>query len=292
MIFGITGNTRKEQLWRPVAGLLAWMQARQLRFCLHPAVAEGLQARGLLEAGVCKAHTSTDLAGDADVVLSFGGDGTLLNTAHEVGRHGTPILGVNIGRLGFLADVEVGHVRETVERLLRGEYRLEARMVLEAEADNGTALEGRWALNEFVLLRRGETGMVSIEVKVDGVPLNTYWADGLIIATPTGSTAYSLSVGGPILVPGCGSVVLTPIAPHALTARPIVLPDTVRIEARVLNEDQPYVFTADGTSTVLSDPSIRLTIRRAAHTVNLIKLPEQHFFQNLRSKLMWGARKE
>ncbi len=291
MIFGITGNTHKKQLWRPVADLVHWMVREDIPFRLHRNVAEGLITRGLLDEKLCASHGVERLAEHVDVILSFGGDGTLLNSAHEIGERGTPILGVNIGRLGFLADVEVAHMRETVQRLLTGDYRIEARMVLEAQADNGAELRARWALNEFVLMRSGETSMVSIEVKVDGAPLNVYWADGLIIATPTGSTAYSLSVGGPILVPGCGAVVLTPIAPHALTARPIVLPDRSVIEARVLNYERPYVVTADGKSSVLTNQPLRLTIRRARHTVNLIKLPEQHFFQTLRSKLMWGVRK-
>ncbi|WP_457653863.1 NAD(+)/NADH kinase [Rhodocaloribacter sp.] len=291
MIFGITGNTHKEQLWQPVADLVHWMVREDIPFRLHRNVAEGLITRGLLDEKLCASHGVERLAEHVDVILSFGGDGTLLNSAHEIGERGTPILGVNIGRLGFLADVEVAHMRETVHRLLAGDYRIEARMVLEAQADNGAELRARWALNEFVLMRSGETSMVSIEVKVDGAPLNVYWADGLIIATPTGSTAYSLSVGGPILVPGCGAVVLTPIAPHALTARPIVLPDRSVIEARVLNFERPYVVTADGKSSVLTNQPLRLTIRRARHTVNLIKLPEQHFFQTLRSKLMWGVRK-
>jgi NAD+ kinase len=291
MIFGITGNTHKEQLWQPVADLVHWMVREDIPFRLHRNVAEGLITRGLLDEKLCVSHGVERLAEHVDVILSFGGDGTLLNSAHEIGERGTPILGVNIGRLGFLADVEVAHMHETVHRLLAGDYRIEARMVLEAQADNGAELRARWALNEFVLMRSGETSMVSIEVKVDGAPLNVYWADGLIIATPTGSTAYSLSVGGPILVPGCGAVVLTPIAPHALTARPIVLPDRSVIEARVLNYERPYVVTADGKSSVLTNQPLRLTIRRARHTVNLIKLPEQHFFRTLRSKLMWGVRK-
>ena len=291
MILGITGNTHKEQLWQPVAELVQWMAQEGIPFRLHRNIAEGLIRRGLLDETLCATHAVDNLADQVDVILSFGGDGTLLNSAHEIGERGTPILGVNIGRLGFLADVEVAHMRETVQRLLAGDYRIQARMVLEAQADNGAELRARWALNEFVLMRSGETSMVSIEVKVDGAPLNVYWADGLIIATPTGSTAYSLSVGGPILVPGCGAVVLTPIAPHALTARPIVLPDRSVIEARVLNYERPYVVTADGKSSVLTNQPLRLIIRRARHTVNLIKLPEQHFFQTLRTKLMWGVRK-
>lgn len=288
MILGITGNTNKETLWEPAGSLVRWLRAEEIPFRLHPALAEGFRHRGL---SVEPAEIADEWPYGVTVVLSFGGDGTLLNSAHEIADRQTPILGVNIGRLGFLAEIEVGQIHDTVGRLLRGDFHLEERMVLEASAGNGLALNARWALNEFVLLRSGETGMIAIEVAVDGTYLNTYWADGLIIATPTGSTAYSLSVGGPILVPGCGAIVLTPIAPHTLTARPIVLPDTSRIEARVINYGAPYVFNADGKSTVLSGEPMQLHIRRADHAVRLVRFPERPFFQTLRSKLMWGARK-
>lgn len=291
MTFGITGNTLKDRLWVPVASLTQWMLAEGIGFCLHEQVAADMAQRGLLDDQVCAQHTTRNLADQCDVVLSFGGDGTLLNTAHEVGARMTPILGVNIGRLGFLADIEVGQLEETIRRLLRGEYRTEARMVLEATSPDGQPLLARWALNEFVLQRSGVTGMMALEVWVDGTFLNTYWADGLLIATPTGSTAYSLAIGGPIMAPGCGSILLNPIAPHALTVRPLVLPDSATIEVRVTEPDQPYVFMADGWGAILEHEPLRLIIHRAPHTVNLVKLPEQHYFQTLRSKLLWGQRK-
>jgi NAD+ kinase len=128
-------------------------------------------------------------------------------------------------------------------------------------------------------------------VAVDGTPLNTYWADGLIMATPTGSTAYSLSTGGPIIAPGVDAVILTPIAPHTLTVRPIVLPADSTITCRVHEDNQPYVFAADGRSTLFEEHELAFTIERAPHTVNLVKLPGQHFFHTLRSKLMWGVRR-
>lgn len=292
MKYGITGNTTKENLWQPAAELVAWLLRQGIPFCLHEALATGLTERNLADAAVCAEHTEHDLAGASDVLLSFGGDGTLLNSAHEVGDRGTPILGINIGRLGFLADIEVGQVQPTIERLERGEYRIESRMVLEAIVEDGRELQAGWALNEFVIERSGSAKLLSIDITVDGVHLNSYWADGLIMATPTGSTAYSLSTGGPIMAPGCGALIITPIAPHTLTVRPIVLPDSAVIEARVLTGQQPYVLAGDGLSTVIERDDLTITIRRAAHTVNLIKLPEQHYFQTIRSKLMWGLRRK
>jgi NAD+ kinase len=290
MIYGITGNTQKEQLWKPVAELLRWLQQQGLQAKLHPAVAEGLTQRKLLNEAQVVAYTARDLATEVDIILSFGGDGTLLQSAHLAGRHGTPILGINIGRMGFLADVEVEHVREAISALERGDYTVEARMALEAELEQELPAELSWALNEFVIDRSGPAGLITIDVKVDGVPLNRYWADGLIFSTPTGSTAYSLSAGGPIVSPACEVIILTPIAPHTLTLRPIVLPASVTLETHVYTGGQPYVLAADGRSQLIAQEGKRITIRRAAHTVNLVKLPEQHYFQTLRTKLMWGAR--
>lgn len=293
MTYGITGNTNKPNLWQPAAELVGWLEREGLAYCLHEAVADGLAERRLVDAAACRAHSVPDLAASADLILSFGGDGTLLNSAYEVGPRSVPILGINIGRLGFLADIEVERVEATMSRLEAGDYRIEPRMVLEAVRRDGYDGPPQWALNEFVLERSGRTGMILIDVRVDGVHLNAYWADGLIISTPTGSTAYSLSVGGPIMMPSCGNIILTPIAPHTLTARPIVLPDTAVIELSVQNDGYPYVFAADGRSTVFDHEAEQtFTMRRAAHTVNLVKLPEQHYFQTLRSKLMWGLRQQ
>lgn len=289
MMYGITGNPLKDQLWAPVAELVAWLMRRDLPFRLHPDVADGLAQRDLVGPAVCEEHATADFAIDSDVVLSFGGDGTMLRTAHATGSNGTPLLGVNIGRLGFLADIEVEALTEAIEHLEAGRYTVEERMVLEAQPSNGTELDTSWALNEFVLDRSGAAGLIKIAVLVDDVPLNTYWADGLIIATPTGSTAYSLSSGGPIIAPGTDALIITPIAPHTLTVRPLVLPSTVKVEARVLDGTQPYVLAADGRSTVFDAHGLSITIQRAAHTVRLVKLPGQHFFKTLRSKLMWGA---
>jgi NAD+ kinase len=288
MTYGITGNPTKDQLWTPVARLVEWLQERGRDFCLHAPVAQGLRERKLVSTRVCSERSAVQLSHRSDVVLSFGGDGTLLRTAHTTGPNDTPLLGVNIGRLGFLADIEVEQLTDALGAIEQGAYSIEERLVLEATANGHSTFGTQWAMNEFVLDRSGSTGLMRIEVHVDGTPLNTYWADGIIVATPTGSTAYSLSTGGPILTPGVGAILLTPIASHTLTVRPIVLPSDVTVRARVLSDDQPYVFAADGRSTLLEDRGYTFTIRRAPHTVNLVKLDDQHFFHTLRSKLMWG----
>ena len=287
MTYGITGNTQKEKLWAPAADLVRWLTDRGLAFCLHEAVAGGLAERGLVSGALCTQRSAGDLAAASDVILSFGGDGTMLRSAHEVGTRGTPILGVNIGRLGFLADIEVEEVQAAIEHLERGAYRIEPRLVLRAQVEDGTSGQAWWALNEFVLERSGSAGLISVDVVVDGEPLNEYWSDGLIIATPTGSTAYSLSVGGPIVVPGSGVITLTPIAPHSLTVRPLILPADAVVRVQMRARVQPFVLAADGESTAF-DEALAITIRRADHVVNLVKLPGQHYFKTIRSKLMWG----
>ncbi len=289
MIYGITGNTNKMKLWEPASDLIAWLLEESIPFVIDPLVSKGLADRALISKELADQHSQANLPHESEVILSFGGDGTLLSTAYQVGARQTPIMGVNIGRLGFLADTEVGQLKETIRRLERGEYRIESRMVLEARYQGVNGPETSWALNDFVLERSQPSQLISVDVQVDGAPLTTYWADGLIISTRTGSTAYSLSVGGPILVPGSGAVVLTPIAPHTLTVRPIVLPASSVINIAVLNA--PCVFAADGRSTMFAAESTpSFSIRKAQHAVRLIKLPEQDYFQTLRSKLRWGGR--
>jgi len=296
MVYGITGTPTKDSLWDPLSALLDRLRADGLDFWIDDPIAAGLIERDLVDPAFCREHAMDEHAMDnvakaADLVFSFGGDGTLLRTAHRAGPNGTPLLGVNIGRLGFLADIEIEHIHEAIDALEAGDYHVEERLVLGAELDSESDFGTQWALNEFVVDRSGAAGLIEIEVIVNGTPLNTYWADGLIIGTPTGSTAYSLSTGGPIIAPGAEAVVLTPIAPHTLTVRPIVLPADATITCQVLENDQPYVFAADGQSTMFEEHGLQFTVERAAHTVNLIKLPGQHFFHTLRSKLMWGARR-
>ena len=291
MVYGITGNPTKDALWAPLAELLRRLLGDDLEFWIHEPIADGLIERDLIDAAVCREHTVSNIAEAGDLVLSFGGDGTLLRTAHLTGPNDTPLLGVNIGRLGFLADIEIEQIHDAIDALEAGDYRVEERLVLEAHLASHSAFDTEWALNEFVLDRSGAAGLIQIEVAVNDTPLNTYWADGLIIGTPTGSTAYSLSTGGPIIAPGVEAVILTPIAPHTLTVRPIVLPADATITCQVSQNDQPYVFAADGRSTMFDEHGLEFSVERADHTVNLVKLPGQHFFHTLRSKLMWGVRR-
>ncbi len=294
MIYGIAGNTGKEKLWAPAARLAQWLHAEGLPLCFEAAVADGLAERGLLRAESCDRLAVDDLAAHADVVLSFGGDGTLLNTAHRVGRHETPILGVNIGRLGFLTAVEVGEAERAVRQIEAGAHTVEARTVLEvAVTRDGRPLPAerpRWALNDVVVAKSGSASMIDVRATVAGRHLNDYWADGLIVATPTGSTAYSLAAGGPLMAPGSGVIVLTPIAPHTLTTRPVVLPEGVEIALEVAIREHPFLLACDGQSELVKPEGVRITVRRADHAVHLVRLPGADYFETVRQKLSWGRR--
>ncbi|HLT47860.1 MAG TPA: NAD(+)/NADH kinase [Rubricoccaceae bacterium] len=289
MTYGITGNTANEELWHPVSELTRRLHRKGLEFCLHRDIAHGLEERGLVDPAFSTQKGTDDVGAHCDLLLSFGGDGTMLKSAHHVGTREVPILGVNVGHLGFLTKAGVDELDEMVDRLEAGQYTVEKRMVIECDVEGAELAVPRWALNDFVLDKSGTTSMIAIEAEVDGAYLNTYWADGLIVSTPTGSTAYNLSVGGPIVVPSSEAVVLTPIAPHTLTARPIVLPDRVTVRLRVTTRGHPYVFAADGQSAeVEGSAEVTFTIRRASHGVLLVSFPDRDYFTTIRDKLKWG----
>ena len=287
MKYGITGNPNKDLLWKPVADLIGWFLEEGLDFALLSRIAEGLVDRDLIAADVARQAAVTDLGQGCDIVLSFGGDGTLLNTARVLGSSDTPILGVNIGRLGFLTRVEVDDIQEAIRAIEEGLYETEKRLALEAHIEGHADILR--ALNEILITRTGSAQMISIEVEVDGTFLNRYWADGLIVATSTGSTAYSLSVGGPIIAPGSGVVVVTPVGPHTLTVRPIILADDSEIVVRVKTPEASYAVAADGSGPTLDQADVPVTIRRSARGVQLVKLPDQDYFDTLRRKLGWGV---
>lgn len=281
MNFGIVGNTEKDGLWPAVADLLALLVREGHAARVSEGIAAGLAARGLPAA-----EAAARPAEGADVLLSFGGDGSLLRAAHDAGT--TPLLGVNIGRLGFLTKAEVSDLPEVVALLAGGRTGLEERLTLDVRVEGAAPAVPAWALNDVVVDKSGTTSMIQIETHIDGRFLNTYWADGLIAATPTGSTAYSLSVGGPILSPRTDAFVLTPIAPHTLTARPIVLPASSKLTLRVVTRGHPYAFAVDGVSALVETTEATIHIRRGAHAVRLVTLPGRDYYATVRDKLKWG----
>ena len=225
---------------------------------------------------------------DADMVLSIGGDGTFLKAASLVGDRNIPILGINTGRLGFLADISPVDMEDTFNEIYRGDYRIEDRSVLQVSC-NGQALKGYpFGLNEIAVLKRDSSSMITIHTAINGAHLTTYQADGLVIATPTGSTAYSLSIGGPIIVPHSKTIAITAVAPHSLNIRPIVINDDWEITLDVESRSHNFLIAIDGRSETCREGS-RLTIRKAPYYIKVVKRPEHIFFHTLRDKMMWGA---
>lgn len=228
-----------------------------------------------------------DLKGNVDMVLSIGGDGTLLDTVSLVRDSGIPVLGINLGKLGFLSSISRDEIIPAVEKVIRGDYTLDQRTLLHLTAKEGLFGNFSYALNDLTVTRRDSTALVVIHVHVDGVFLNSYWADGLIVATPTGSTAYSLSSGGPIVSPGSENFVITPLAPHNLTVRPIVISDKSEIRIHVEGRDKKYLVSLDSKTDVIK-PGDELHIRSADFKFNLVKIEHKDFYTTIRDKLKWG----
>ncbi len=224
---------------------------------------------------------------DVDYVISMGGDGTFLKAASRVGAKGTPIIGVNMGRLGFLADVLPSEIEAALDSLYAGECQIEEHAVIQVDAEGGVLAGNPFALNDIAVLKRDDASMISIRTQVDGEFLVTYQADGLVVTTPTGSTAYNLSNGGPIIIPQSGSLCLTPVAPHSLNIRPIVINDTAEITLDIESRSHNYLVAIDGRSERMTEKT-RLFIRRAPHSIRIVKQRNQRYFSTLREKLMWG----
>ncbi len=288
---GITANTSKDALWMPVSETLALLRSLGQDMVLHPDIDEGLRQRNLSHDLPSQAVDLDGFLKASDVVLSLGGDGTLLGTARMVGKRNIPILGVNYGRLGFLANVEAADLADAVQKLNGGQYTIENRLVLDMTIHSGDDIRRHRALNDCSLQRSSDPGLLSLDVFVDDVLLNTYWGDGIILSTPTGSTAYSLALGGPIMAPGCGSILITPVAPHTLTVRPMVLPEHVRIEVRVAADNPDCAISADGQGALYGHAETRVCVSKAETGIRLLQLHGGDYFSTLRSKLMWGARK-
>jgi NAD+ kinase len=226
---------------------------------------------------------------DLDLVLSVGGDGTFLRTALEVNKQNIPILGINTGRLGFLADVGSNQIDETLDELFRGDYKVEERSLLHMMGMKEQVFDGfNYALNEVAILKRDTSSMITVHTYLNDDYLTSYVADGLVIATPTGSTAYSMSVNGPILLPQNQNFILSPVAPHSLNVRPIVIPDNYIITLNVESRTNSFLASLDGRSEDFPMGTV-LKISKAEFSTRVIKRFNQTFYQTLREKLMWGT---
>lgn len=267
-----------------VRELVRWLSARSRRVVMDPVTAALVVDR-------VQVVDRPKLPEAVDLIVVLGGDGTLLSVARLVGGRDVPILGVNLGGLGFLTGTTLEALYPTLEAVLRGEYSAEERMLLAASLRReGESLADYMALNDVVIAKGALGRLIDLEVAVDGQMITAYRADGLIIATPTGSTAYNLSAAGPILFPTMDAVVLTPICSHALTNRPIVLPATARIEVTLLTDTPDVVLLLDGQTGLPVTSKDVVGVHRAEARIRLIRDPQKTYFQVLRTKLKWGER--
>ncbi len=227
---------------------------------------------------------------EVDMIITLGGDGTILGCLKWVRDTEIPVLGINLGRMGFLADVEKTKIRFAIESVIAGRYSLDKRSLI--KLDSNVPLFGvlPYALNDFTLLKRDTSSMVTIHAYVNGDYLNTYWSDGIIVSTPTGSTGYSLSCGGPIIFPSSNNFAVTPVAPHNLNVRPIVIPDDAVVSFEIEGRAENFLCTLDSRFETISS-SVKLAVKKANFSLALVQLEEGHFLQTIRDKLTWGMDK-
>ena len=229
-----------------------------------------------------------DLLNSSEMLLSIGGDGTLLDTIPFVRASGIPILGINLGRLGFLSGISKNEIQQAVRSIYKKEYSINKRALLSLEEPKGIFGDLNYGLNDLTIYRNNTTSLIVVHVYVDDCFVNSYWGDGLIVSTPTGSTAYSLSVGGPILTPGSQNFVIAPIASHNLTVRPIVIHDSSRIKIRIEGREEKYLLTLDSRHSAINKDD-ELIVKRCDFSVNLVQMNNKDFFSTIRDKLLWGV---
>ena len=233
-------------------------------------------------------HSNTELPYDTEFMLSLGGDGTMLAAVSIVADSGIPVAGINFGRLGFLAGISKNEIEYGMDAILDGAFELQQRSLVTVITEGAPLFDGKpFALNDITVFKYDSSAMITAHASLNGELLNAYWADGLIVATPTGSTAYSLSCGGPIIMPGSGNFVITPISPHNLNVRPVVISNDFELDLKIESRSGKFLLSCDSKTETLST-DVRLKIKRADFDVNLIRLENYSFFSTLRNKLLWG----
>ncbi len=282
------GNKHQDEKSSCIAAVLAGFEARGAQIMIEENFAGFLRRRGLIDSCVYELlHRNSPFT--ADLAVSMGGDGTFLRTAAAIGDRGIPILGINTGHLGFLADVTPERIPEALEMIYQGRSVVESHSVIAVSCNNDHPLRTfPYALNEVALLKHDNSSLINIRTEINGDLLADYIADGLIISTPTGSTGYALSVGGPIIAPDSDAFCIAPVAPHSLNVRPFVVKDDVDIRLTVKSRSHRYLLSIDGRSESLSE-TIEIHLRRARHTVGVVKVEHLKFFDTLRDKMLWGA---
>jgi NAD+ kinase len=288
--FGIWGNTDKTRFWKLLDPIMEWAEEKKISPFITKRIREKIGNESNYKFNVIE---SAEDFYKIDFLLTLGGDGTMLSAARAVGHRKTPILGIHLGELGFMAEVTVDEMFSRLDMVLAGSYGLQRRMVLKAEIVNGEGLKVFYALNDFVIDRGKSNRIITMRLLANDRFVSDYKADGLIVATPTGSTAYSLSVGGPIVMPRLKAMVVSPISPHTLTLRPIVLPDDRNLEISFPKDDlKEIAFAVDGQVSEYLAPNAKIFIQRAPFEIRMIDFEDSNYFQTLRRKMGWGKRGE
>ena len=283
--FALFGKEFQDNKLAAIRNILAFLSSSNTQVAIDRAFHHYLTDTLHLDVAAHQLFDGDDF--EADFAVSVGGDGTFLQAASRVGAKGIPIIGINTGRLGFLADVLPSEIESAFGEMMEGNYRIEDHAVIEVSADGNPVSEHPFALNDIAVLKRDNASMPSIRTCINGEYLVTYQADGLIISTPTGSTAYGLSNGGPIIVPDARNLCITPVAPHSLNVRPIVINDDSVVTLEVESRSHNFLVAIDGRSEKRCEGE-RLTIRKAPYDIRIVKRLNQRYFSTLREKMMWG----
>lgn len=283
MKLAVIANPEKYSVKEPFIEVLKWTDENDVKVYFYSGLNKLFQDQNHPSAEIVE---SEDAAIDqADIIITLGGDGTMLYTVRLLKNIQKPILGINSGRLGFMASTQKENIRQALNHLQERTYRIDSRYLLEAEDNQQNIYH---ALNEFLFAKKDSTSMVNVVAEYDDMFINNYWTDGLIVASPTGSTAYNLSSGGPIVMPHTDVMVLTPVNPHTLTTRPLVLPSQKSLKVTVKEQEHEVLFSYDGQIVDIQSYPFEVSIKRSDFTIDLIELPEQSYFDTLRQKLMWG----
>jgi NAD+ kinase len=283
MTIAIFGNTLRQETIREVRHIVEFLQLRDVDIVLSQELRHEAFNREFSSVEDYISQTGQTI----DFALSVGGDGTFLTTASLVGHLDIPILGINCGHLGYLAEVQTDNIDAVLDQLISNNYTIEQRRMLEVTCQHEGKIASPYALNEVAILKAGLSSMITVDVTLNGEFLHNYKADGLLVATPTGSTAYNLSVGGPLLEPHVNAIILTPVATHSLNIRPLVVLDDSKIDVKISSRNGSFMLSVDGRSQVLNQ-DIQLHIERSQRTIKIVHVQGQSFMQSLKDKLNWG----
>jgi NAD+ kinase len=287
MIVAVYNRTFGKEDIPAISKILTALQAHKIQLVFYKDFYTQLKDSFTFEETPSFFTSRLDLPLHTDMLISLGGDGTMLDTVSFIGDSNIPLIGINLGRLGFLAAISENEAADAIESLVRGSYTIEKRSLLHLESSMPIFKDAPFALNEFTLHRKDSSSMIKIHTYLNGEFLNTYWADGLIVATPTGSTGYSLSCGGPVVFPQTSSFVITPVAPHNLSTRPIIVPDDNVISFELEGRTDHFLCTLDSRTETIPT-SIQLAVKKENFTISLIRPDEHNFLKTIRQKLYWG----